>query len=69
MGGLSLIDATWFLPVQSWPNNLALPIAHARNYSMIRKSVKRFSEKIMLKQRTKAHRALGVFAEYGKTVD
>jgi hypothetical protein len=19
MGGLSLIDATWFLPVQSWP--------------------------------------------------
>jgi hypothetical protein len=22
MGGLSLIDATWFLPVQSWPDNL-----------------------------------------------
>jgi hypothetical protein len=20
MGGLSLIDATWFLPVQSWPD-------------------------------------------------
>jgi hypothetical protein len=28
MGGLSLIDATWFLPVRSWPANHCPALEH-----------------------------------------